>query len=158
MLHSQDNLHSGPFSPVSLSASDMSVLLPCGEKDFSEGRCPKSRAALDGTLTAIDNPGLLRDPNRSLFATLIQLHHWWGIVGRRAVRYSKSSRPWEPTSDFSQMARKLRDWEDDLPRDHLWSPFLLKGYKADNLELVSCYFTGIKLNAPFANINRHIYA
>lgn len=66
----------------------------------------------------------------------MQIHHFWGIVGRRAVSYSKSSRPWEPTSEFSQMARRLQEWEANLPHEHMWSNFLLKGYKAEGQDLV----------------------
>lgn len=135
MLHSQDNLHCGPLSPVSLAASDITTLLPCNEEDFAHGREPRSRAALDGTPPAIDDPKLIRDPGRSLFATLMQVHDWFGYVGRRAVRYSKSPRPWDPASEFSQTARKLREWEQDLPHEHVWSTFLLKGYKAEGQEL-----------------------
>ncbi|ODA83206.2 hypothetical protein RJ55_01717 [Drechmeria coniospora] len=135
MLHSQDSLHSGPLSPVSLAAADLTTLLPCNEDDFAHGREPRSRAALDGTPPAVDNPSLMRDPNRSLFATLMQIHHFWGIVGRRAVSYSRSARPWEPTSEFSKMAASLEDWERHLPHEHLWSHFLLKRYKADGQDL-----------------------
>ncbi|POR34210.1 Putative transcriptional regulatory protein [Tolypocladium paradoxum] len=135
MLHSQDSLHSGPLSPVSLAAADITALLPCNEEDFAHGREPRSRAALEGTPPAADDPSLIRDPNRSLFATLMQIHHFWGIVGRRAVSYSKSSRPWEPTSEFSQMARRLQEWEQNLPHEHMWSNFLLKGYKAEGQDL-----------------------
>ena len=136
MLHSQDSLHSGPLSPVSLVAADITALLPCNEEDFAHGREPRSRAALEGTPPAVDNPSLIRDPNRSLFATLMQIHHFWGIVGRRAVSYSKSSRPWEPMSEFSKMARRLQEWEQNLPHEHMWSNFLLKGYKAEGQDLV----------------------
>ncbi|KAK2590452.1 hypothetical protein QQS21_011869 [Conoideocrella luteorostrata] len=135
MLHSQDNLHSGPQSPVSLCAGDITTMLPCNEEDFAHGREPRSRAALDGTPPAMDNPKLIRDPGRSLFATLMQVHDWWGLVGRRAVRYSKSPKPWDTESEFSKTARKLREWEQDLPHEHGWSPFLFKGYKADGQEL-----------------------
>ncbi|PHH80997.1 hypothetical protein CDD83_3655 [Cordyceps sp. RAO-2017] len=135
MLHSQDSLHSGPLSPVSLAAADITALLPCNEEDFAHGREPRSRAALEGTPPAVDNPSLIRDPNRSLFATLMQIHNFWGIVGRRAVSYSKSSRPWDPSSEFSQMAGKLNRWEQDLPHEHMWSNFLLKGYKAEGQDL-----------------------
>ncbi|OAQ85025.1 chitinase 1 precursor [Purpureocillium lilacinum] len=135
MLHSQDSLHSGPLSPVSLAAADITALLPCNEDDFAHGREPRSRAALEGTPPAVENPSLIRDPNRSLFATLMQIHHFWGIVGRRAMSYSKSSRPWEPTSEFSMMVRRLKDWEQSLPHEHMWSNFLLKGYKAEGQDL-----------------------
>ncbi|KJZ72576.1 hypothetical protein HIM_08100 [Hirsutella minnesotensis 3608] len=135
MLHSQDSLHSGPLSPVSLAAADITALLPCNEDDFAHGREPRSRAALEGTPPAVDDPSLIRDPNRSLFATLMQTHNFWGIVSRRAASYSKSSRPWDPTSEFSCMARKLSDWEQDLPHEHMWSNFLLKGYKAEGQDL-----------------------
>ncbi|OAA47057.1 Zinc transcription factor [Metarhizium rileyi] len=135
MLHSQDNLHSGPLSPVSLSAGDITALLPCNEEDFASGREPRSRAALEGTPSATENPKLLRDCNRSLFATLMQIHSWWGLVGRRAVGYSKSPCPWDPTSEFSRTARKLREWEQDLPHEHGWSTSLLRRYKTESQEL-----------------------
>ncbi|KAF4509886.1 hypothetical protein G6O67_001823 [Ophiocordyceps sinensis] len=135
MLHSQDSLHSGPMSPVSLAAADITALLPCNEEDFAHGREPRSRAALEGTPPAVDDPSLVRDPNRSLFATLMQIHNFWGIVGRRAVSYSRSSRPWDPTSEFSQMATRLGEWEQGLPHEHMWSNFLLKGYKAEGQDL-----------------------
>ncbi|KAG8420559.1 hypothetical protein J3459_010966 [Metarhizium acridum] len=135
MLHSQDNLHSGPLSPVSLSAGDITTLLPCNEEDFANGHKPRSRAALEGTPPAMDNPKLIQDPNRSLFATLMQIHSWWGVVGRRAVRFSKSPCPWDAASEFSQTAEKLRQWEQNLPQEHRWSTYLLKRYKAEGQEL-----------------------
>lgn len=135
MLHSQDSLHSGPLSPVTLAASDITTLLPCDEESFSQGIEPKSRAALDGTPPAIDNPSLINDPNRSLFASLMQLHHLWGIVGRRAVTYGKSSRPWEQTSGFSRMAYTLSQWEASLPHEHTWSAANLKKHKAAGEDL-----------------------
>ena len=155
MLHSQDSLHSGPSSPVSLAAADITTLLPCDEDDSACGREPRSRAALEGTPPAIENPSLIRDANRSLFATLMQIHHFWGMVGRRAVSYSKSSRPWEPTSEFSSMANRLREWEQSLPREHTWSSFLLKRYKAEGQDLVSPRAGGLASPACACRIVAH---
>lgn len=135
----QDNLHSGPSSPVSLTAGDITTLLPCGEDDFAKGQEPESRAALEDTPPALENPKLVSDPKRSLFATLVQTHYFWGRVSRRAVKYDRSSRPWEPTSDYAELVEKLGDWEDNLPHEHRWSPLLLKGYKAEGLDLVGRY-------------------
>ncbi|KAL2692122.1 hypothetical protein Neosp_002528 [[Neocosmospora] mangrovei] len=135
MLHSQDQLHSGPYSPVSLAASDITALLPCDEHDFAIGREPPSRAAVEGTPPAIENPALIFDPNRSLFASLIQAHHFWGIVSRRAVKFARSSRPWDANSEFACVVKKLHDWENALPQGHLWSPHTLKKYKADGQDL-----------------------
>lgn len=137
MLHSQDQLHSGPYSPVSLAAADITALLPCDEADFAAGREPPSRAAVEDTPPAIENPMLITDPGRSLFASLIQAHHFWGIVGRRAVGFAKSQRPWDPTSKFALMVKKLGDWEQGLPSEHLWSDFTLKRYKSEGQDLVS---------------------
>lgn len=133
----QDNLHSGPESPVSLAASDITALLPCSEEDFAKGQEPQSRAALEDTPPALENPKLVSDPRRSLFATLIQTHYFWGRVIRRAVKYDRSSRPWEDTSEYAELVAKLHDWESNLPHEHLWSPVLLKGYKAGGQDLVS---------------------
>ncbi|KAL2280342.1 hypothetical protein FJTKL_12591 [Diaporthe vaccinii] len=135
MLHSQDNLHSGPESPVSLAAGDITALLPCSEEDFAKGQEPPSRAALEDTPPAIDNPKLISDPRRSLFATLIQTHYFWGRVSRRAVKYDRSSRPWEDTSEYAELVAKLHEWESNLPHEHMWSPVLLKGYKAGGQDL-----------------------
>lgn len=136
MLHSQDNLHSGPESPVSLAADDITALLPCSEEEFAKGQEPASRAALEDTPPAIEDPQLIADPRRSLFATLIQTHYFWGRVSRRAVKYDRSSRPWEDTSEYHQLVKKLHDWEHNLPVEHRWSPVLLKGYKAGCQDLV----------------------
>lgn len=133
----QDNLHSGPESPVSLAASDITALLPCSEEDFAKGQEPQSRAALEDTPPALENPKLVSDPRRSLFATLIQTHYFWGRVIRRAVKYDRSSRPWEDTSEYAELVAKLHEWESNLPHEHLWSPVLLKGYKAGGQDLVS---------------------
>jgi hypothetical protein len=123
---------------VSLAAADITALLPCDEEDFASGREPVSRAALEGTLPAIENPALMCDPRRSLFATLMQVHHFWGTVGRRAVNFARSPRPWEPTSEFSIMVKKLRDWEQGLPQHHLWGRGLLQKYKSEGQDLVRC--------------------
>lgn len=136
MLHSQDNLHSGPHSPVSLSPSDITTLLPCNEDDFANAREPKSRAALEDTPPALKSPYLVADAGRSLFATLIQAHHYWGAISRRAIKYDRSERPWEETSEFSKMSRRLASWEGGLENDHRWSVFLLKGYKQEGQDLV----------------------
>jgi len=123
---------------VSLSASDITTLLPSDEESFATGREPESRAALEDTPPAHDNPSLLADPNRSLFASLIQIHYYWGSIARRAMNRRKSSQqPWDPRSEFTTMATKLKLWEEGLPRDHTWSPYLLKGYKAEAQDLVS---------------------
>lgn len=136
MLHSQDNLHSGPASPVSLTAADVTTLLPCNEEDFANGVEPKSRAALEDTPPAMENPSLITDPGRSLFAVLIQSHYLWGAVSRRVVSRDKSSRPWDRESEYAKMATRLTDWEKSLPHNSRWSNVRLKGYKAEGEELV----------------------
>ncbi|KFA81040.1 hypothetical protein S40288_00822 [Stachybotrys chartarum IBT 40288] len=135
MLHSQDSLHSGPSCPVSLGVADITALLPCEEDDFANGRNPVSRAALEGTQPASENPELICDPNRSLFASLMQVHHFWGIVGRRAVKFARSSQPWASSSDFSQMVRKLAAWEHGLPERHTFSLSNLHRYKEQGEDL-----------------------
>ena len=137
MLHSQDNLHSGPRSPVLLSASDITTLLPSNEEDFANAREPKSRAALENTPPALANPALVADEGRSLFAVLIQAHHYWGAIYRRALGNNKSPRPWEPDGEYAQTERQLAEWEGGLPNDYRWSPHLLKRYKQEGLDLVS---------------------
>ena len=139
MLHSQDQLHSGPHSPISLSASDITALLPCDENDFAFGREPPSRAALEGSPPSISNPALISDPNRSLFASLIQAHGFWGVITRRAVSFTRSSYPWEPESKFATVSRKLDVWENSLPLNHRWSEVTFGEHKAAAQDLVSAF-------------------
>lgn len=136
MLHSQDSLHSGPHCPVSLAASDITALLPSHEEDFAAGREPRSRAALHDTPPAKENPNLICDNGRSLFASLMQIHHFWGIIGRRAIYFAHTERPWEPSSEFSTMVDRLRSWEHGLPLTHQWDPTQLQIHKADGHDLV----------------------
>ncbi|KAK3394123.1 hypothetical protein B0H63DRAFT_36844 [Podospora didyma] len=149
MLHSQDNLHSGPRSPVSLAASDITALLPSNEKDFANAREPKSRAALEDTPPALENPKLVADEGRSLFATLIQAHYYWGAISRRAMNHDKSPRPWESTSEYAKMVERLAAWESGLPNDHRWSIFLLKGYKQEGQDLA---YLGVTMITRLCNI------
>ncbi|KLU92072.1 hypothetical protein MAPG_11019 [Magnaporthiopsis poae ATCC 64411] len=151
MLHSQDNLHAGPSSPVSLATSDITALLPSNEDDFAKGYEPKSRAALADTPPALENPALIADSGRSLFASLIQTHYFWGKISRRAVapQDNKCPRPWEPQSEYAQMVEKLNVWEKSLPDEHRWSSYLLKGYKVDGLDLA---YLAVTMVARLCNI------
>ncbi|KAF4957879.1 hypothetical protein FSARC_11143 [Fusarium sarcochroum] len=149
MLHSQDQLHSGPHSPISLAASDISALLPCDEDVFASGREPPSRAALAGTPPAMDNPGLVYDPNRSLFASLMQAHHFWGIISRRAVKFARSSYPGDPNSEFARVSRDLEEWERNLPQNHRWSGLALREYKANAQDLA---YLGVTMIPCLCNI------
>ncbi|KAG7291600.1 hypothetical protein NEMBOFW57_001619 [Staphylotrichum longicolle] len=149
MLHSQDNLHSGPRAPVLLSASDITALLPSNEEDFANAREPKSRAALEDTPPAVENPALVADEGRSLFATLIQAHHFWGAIYRRAINNNKSPRPWEPDSEYAKMERRLAEWEAGLPNDYRWSNLLLKGHKHEGQDLA---YLGVTMITRLCNI------
>jgi hypothetical protein len=137
VLHSQDNLHSGPYKPFSLASSDITALLPCDEEEFKAAQVPQSRAALEGTPPAMQNPQLTTLRPRSLFATLIQTHHLWGIIARRAVSNEKSSRPGNDNSEYQRMASSLRRFEDNLFGDHRFGIKSLKGHRQDNEDLVN---------------------
>nr|XP_036589160.1 uncharacterized protein CTRU02_01207 [Colletotrichum truncatum]KAF6800802.1 hypothetical protein CTRU02_01207 [Colletotrichum truncatum] len=149
MLHSQDNLHCGALSPVSLAANDITALLPSNEDDFANGREPFSRAALEDTPPARDNPALIHQPSRSLFASLIQAHYYWGKVARRAMATMKSANPWDPTSEYAIMAKQLMHWEQQLPADHRWSMVLLKGHKTVGEDLA---YLGVTMITKLCNI------
>ncbi|KAH6651822.1 hypothetical protein BKA67DRAFT_537674 [Truncatella angustata] len=146
VLHSQDNLHSGPYKPFSLAPSDITALLPCDEEEFKNAIVPPSRAALEGTPPAIQNPQLTTLRPRSLFATLIQTHHLWGIIARRALAKEKSSKPGSNNSEYSRMATILRRFEDNLFGDHRFGIKSLKGHRQDNEDLafLGCT-TGLRL-------------
>ena len=86
-------------------------------------------ADLDPTLTTLGS--------RSLFATLIQTHHIWGTVARRAVANEKSSRPDDTGSDYAKIRNQLADFEENLPHNHAFDELLLAGYRKKNEDLVS---------------------
>ncbi|KAI1825822.1 hypothetical protein F4861DRAFT_537630 [Xylaria intraflava] len=142
MLHSQDNLHSGPYKPVSLGPSDITALLPCDEADFEAGRIPEKRAALEGTPPAIADPSLCSLRPRPLLASLMQAHNFWGIIARRILHNEKDWRPQDEDSEFAKLNRRLRDWERELPPEHAFGRILLGGYRHYEEDLAYLSLTG----------------
>ncbi|KAJ8119926.1 hypothetical protein O1611_g10500 [Lasiodiplodia mahajangana] len=142
MLHSQDNLHSGPYKPVSLGPSDITALLPCDEADFEAGKIPEKRAALEGTPPAIADPSLCSLRPRPLLASLMQVHNFWGIIARRILHNEKDWRPQDEDSEFAKLNRRLRDWERDLPPEHAFGRILLGGYRHYEEDLAYLSLTG----------------
>ncbi|KAG4433496.1 hypothetical protein IFR05_011034 [Cadophora sp. M221] len=136
----QTNLHSGHSTPFPFAFSDMTAQLPCEESDFAFGVIPCERAVLAGTEAAAAHPNLVSTLSRSLFASLIQSHNLWGQVARRACRSEREldgmvPKPWEASSEYSQLSTALRDWEQNLPIKHQWSIRNLRGYKSESLDL-----------------------
>ena len=141
VIQDHDNLYTQLGLPLGFAKSDITTLLPCGENDFAFGRVPTTRAAVTGTPPAIKEPGLASIPSRSLFATLIQSHDLWGIIARDAYRDESSTDrldffPWDKNSRYTRVTSMLQDWEDNMPAEHRWSPWNLRGFKGENLELV----------------------
>ncbi|KAJ2895229.1 uncharacterized protein MKZ38_006760 [Zalerion maritima] len=125
-LYCQGQLHTSPSLPVPLS--DITVLLPSDEHEFASGREPLSRAALEGTMPALENSALIHDPNRSLFASLVQARQFWYTISRHAVTRRNSRHGL--TSEFVCLINCLRDWERCLPLAHLLSSLNFERYKA----------------------------
>ncbi|KAI0020664.1 hypothetical protein F4780DRAFT_358819 [Xylariomycetidae sp. FL0641] len=142
MLHSQDNLHSGPYRPISLATSDITALLPCDESEFDSGRVPERRAALEGTPPAIQDPSLCSLNPRSLFASLMQVHNYWGIIARRVLCNEKDFRPMDNDSDYARLNKRLLDWEKNLPPEHGFGKILLGGYRHYSEDLAYLSLTG----------------
>lgn len=142
------------MSPTSLAASDITCLLPSHEDDFADGVEPAARAALEDTPPARDDPSLIHQPSRSLFASLIQAHYYWGIVARRALVSNRSSTPWDEHSDYAVMTAKLADWERQLPAEHRWSLELLRRHKARCEDLVGGFAEALSWRQRSANGNR----
>ncbi|KIY53509.1 hypothetical protein FISHEDRAFT_33139, partial [Fistulina hepatica ATCC 64428] len=133
MIESQSNLQSGLNVPSAFSLSDISTLLPCDEKDFAFGFEPLERASLIGSASPQELTSL---PSRSLFATLIQAHGFWGQVARRACQWENfSSAPWDRSSGYHRLASSLSEWERNLPERHRWSVQNLRGYRAESVDL-----------------------
>ena len=140
VLISQECLHSGATTPASFSLNDITALLPCDENDFAFGQIPLERAALSGTLAAKYNEGLVWLPSRSLFATLIQAHSLWGQCARattKQVEEGPLTAPWQSSSRYTELSSALRQWEQNMPQRQRWSVWNLRGYRSENLDLVS---------------------
>lgn len=139
VIQNHDNLYTQQHLPASFAKADITTLLPSDESDFAFGNVPTNRAALTGTAPALRDTSLTSLPRRSLFATLIQTHDLWGMVARDAYDEAGTStlnaRPWSPDSDFSRAATILRDWEMNIPHNHRWSPWNLRGFKAEKVDL-----------------------
>ncbi|KAK7946543.1 uncharacterized protein PG986_010864 [Apiospora aurea] len=122
--------------PVLLTAGDITTLLPCDEDEFRRGDFQvKPRAALVGTPPADLNPTLTTLKSRSLFATLIQTHHIWGTVARRAVANKKSSYPNDTGSDYAKIATQLAEFERNLPKTQVYDDVFLDDYRKKNEDL-----------------------
>ncbi|KAH9897590.1 hypothetical protein F4778DRAFT_744178 [Xylariomycetidae sp. FL2044] len=138
IVHNHDNLYTQQHLPVSFRKSDITTLLPCEENDFAFGRIPAVRAALPGTIPALKDPSLVNHSCRSIFATLIQSHDMWGFIARdiySAENESSADEPWKLDSSYQRMTKTLRDWEANLPNQHRWSPWNLRGFKAEHVDL-----------------------
>lgn len=139
MLETFENLHSGSDSPISFSYSDITVLLPCDERDFTFGTRPSHRAALMGTPPAAANPALTCLPSRSLFATLLQTHSLWGQVARLvsadAMQLGLGTESRIDVSDYGRLSKLLSNFERDLPLQHSWSIWNLRAFKLEGLDL-----------------------
>lgn len=129
MLHSQDNLSSGPYKPLSLAPGDITALLPSDEAEFEAGKIPEQRAALDGTPPAVQDPRLTSLRPRSLFASLMQAHNLWGIVARRVLFNRKCGRPSDGGGEYAKLKRRLLDFEQNLPSEHTFNKIMLSGYR-----------------------------
>lgn len=138
MIHSQENLQAGYSSPAPFPLDDLTARLPCDEHDFAFGIHPAPRSVLPGTLPAEQAPDAARSRHRCLFATLVQSHHLWGQVARRACRSdlkTNGARPWEPGSEYQTLTQELRTFEDEMPERHRWSLWNLRGWKAEQMHL-----------------------
>ncbi|GAD98606.1 conserved hypothetical protein [Paecilomyces variotii No. 5] len=131
----QESLHCDATVPAAFPLRDVSVLLPCEESDFAFGRLPKSRAALPGTFPALKNPALVSQPERSLFAALIQVQNLWGHVAQltHPTVNTFDETTWSTNSHHSLLSDALREWEDGLDPRHRWSIWNLRGYKVEGL-------------------------
>jgi hypothetical protein len=139
MLETFENLHYGSDSPVVFSYCDITVLLPCDEREFLFGIQPQTRAALEGTPPATHDPALSRLSTRPLFATLLQTHHLWGKVARLvsadALQLNSGAQSHVSIDDYLDLAEALETFERDVPSPHSWSTWNLRAFKIEGLDL-----------------------
>ncbi len=130
-------MHSDHTVPAAFNLRDISALLPCEEDDFTYGRLPSGRAALEGTSPALKDPSLIHAPTRSLYAALLQVQNLWGEVARSTDPEYLVEQPWNTSSHYSQLSDTLRKWEENLAPRHRWSLWNLRGYKVEGHHFVS---------------------
>lgn len=139
MLESYNNLLSGLSSPVSISYSDISALLPCTEHEFAFGNLVNPRVPLAETLPALKDPSLAHSATRSLFATLLQTHNLWGQVARVVGTDTGQELPDDEVKlsreEYARLSTALDDFERNTPPHHCWSIWNLRGFKAKGLDL-----------------------
>ncbi|KAJ5909972.1 hypothetical protein N7504_004615 [Penicillium tannophilum] len=139
MLESYNNLLSGLSSPVSISYSDISALLPCTEHEFAFGNLVNPRVALAGTLPALKDPSLAHSVTRSLFATLLQTHNMWGQIARVVGTDTGQGLPNEEVQlsreEYARLSTALDEFERNTPAHHCWSIWNLRGFKSKGLDL-----------------------
>lgn len=162
------NLFAGNYSPVPFALNELTALLPAEEQDAAFAVVPSVRAALPYSQAAVDHPalGAADCPARSLFGTVIQAYQLWGRVARGAclgmdrpgtkrdaTRTCPSSPPaalplplWDSDSAYSKQTAALADWEDALSRAHAWSPWNLRVYRAQGLDIAfASIFVALRL-------------
>ncbi|KAL2208557.1 hypothetical protein CC79DRAFT_1395536 [Sarocladium strictum] len=159
MLETFENLHSGSDSPVAFSYSDITVLLPCHEHEFTFGTEPSIRAALAGTPPAIKDPSLVTLPSRSFFAILLQTHNLWGKVARLvsadAGVASSRSESRITGAEYDQISRELDSFAANLPVQYHWSDWNLRGFRVEGLDLA--YFSAVMVLGLSKTILRRSY-
>lgn len=158
MIHSQEDLQAGYSSPAPFPPEDITARLPCSEHDFAFGVNPTPRSVLSGTVPSLSQPEAARSQQRCLFATLIQTHHLWGQVARRACRSdlkANGSEPWEPASEYRILTDELRNFEEEVPERHRWSLWNLRGWRDEQMHLA---YLAIVMVLRVSNIvERRIY-
>lgn len=160
MIHSQENLQAGYSSPAPFPPDDITARLPCEEHDFAFGVHPTPRSVLAGTVPSQQQPGAATSPHRCLFATMVQSHHLWGQVARRACRSDlktsgAATEPWDPASEYQVLTRELRAFEDDMPDRHRWSLWNLRGWRDEQMHLA--YLTIVMVLRVSNIVERRIY-
>ena len=148
------NLFAGHHSPVPFALNDLTALLPSDESDFAFGVIPRIRAALPTSQAAIDHPELVNCSSRSLFGAVIQGYKFWGQIARGACLDGGGPKIgdvqlWDNASPYSQQSMALLEWEAGLSKEHTWTEWNLRVYKAQNLDIA---YTSIFLAIRLCNI------
>lgn len=163
LIHSQENLQAGYSAPAPFPPEDITARLPCDEHSFAFGVNPAPRAVLAGSVPAQQRPDAARSPHRCLFATMIQAHHLWGQVARRACRAdlkaatanTTATAPWDAGSEYQLLTKELRTFESEMPERHRWSVWNLRVWQDEDLHLS---YLAIVMVLRVANIvERRIY-
>jgi hypothetical protein len=130
-------LSGGKGRKRSLTATDMTIQLPCERESFVFGE-PTCTEQLDGSMRM--PPVTLPVGEIGIIGYSLRAANIWGKVARWACSEDcKTELPWSPTSQFQQLVYELDRWKNSLPQRLRYDLFSLHSHNAVDQGQAYCY-------------------